>query len=77
MCDPAFLIHASSAGPNCDSQFVQALAQSLGVAEVPGRNSGDSDGNLRPCPNVFQSGEPLAEDIFSGSGDVAADFDHG
>jgi hypothetical protein len=52
------------------------LAEGPGVAKVSSSEPVDSDRNLRLCAGVCQLRQPMIEDIFPGSADVMANFDH-
>jgi hypothetical protein len=52
------------------------LAEGPGVAKVSSSEPVDPDRNLRLCAGVCQLRQPMIEDIFPGSADVMANFDH-
>ncbi len=64
------------AGPPIDSQFKQAMAEGLAIAEVSSGEPVDSDRNLRLCASVRQPRQPMIEDISPATADVMANFDH-
>ena len=61
--------------PPVDPKFGYSLAQRFAIAEIPKRKPVNPCGNSRSHMGV-QTCQPVADHIFSGSGDIPTNLDH-